>query len=259
MKHSLQKIVGGFTVIEYATFSNVGEKENNEDTVKVFVNPQTFTYGFVLADGLGGHGNGDVASNLVADCVGAIIENTDDITDTFLDECFSVSQRILMDEKEMKGLPSIKTTMVVLIINGRKASWGHVGDSRLYHFKKGKMISRTIDHSVPQMLAISGEIKESEIRHHPDRNKLLRALGIDDDSFSYEIDKINRRTVSDDTFLLCSDGFWEWIDEKTMSSILKKDLSVHDALMKMVSIVKSKGEGNDLDNYSAILVRIKKN
>lgn len=244
-------------MIEYATFSNVGEKENNEDAVKVFVNPETFTYGFVLADGLGGHGNGDIASNLVADCFGAIIENTADMTDSFLDDCFSISQRMLMDEKEMKGLSSIKTTMVVLTISGRKASWGHIGDSRLYHFKKGKLISRTIDHSVPQMLALSGEIKESEIRHHPDRNKLLSALGMDTDNLSYEIDKINRRTVVGDTFLLCSDGFWEWIDEKMMSSILKKDISAHDALMKMASIVESRGTGNDMDNYSAILVRIK--
>lgn len=243
-------------MIEYATFSDVGDKENNEDAVKVFVNPKTFTYGFVLADGLGGHGNGDIASNLVADCFGAIVENTDDISETFLDECFSISQNMLMNEKDIKGLPSIKTTMVALTINGRKASWGHIGDSRLYHFKKGKLLSRTVDHSVPQMLALSGEIKESEIRHHPDRNKLLSALGMDTDNLNYEIDKINRRTVPDDTFLLCSDGFWEWIDEKAMASILKKNLSAHDALMKMVSVVKAKGEGKDMDNYSAILVKI---
>lgn len=243
-------------MIDYATYSDVGEKENNEDTVKVFVNPHTSTYGFVLADGLGGHGNGDIASQLVAECVGAILENTAEMTDTFIDDCFTVSQRMLMDEKELKGLPSIKTTMVVLTINGRKASWGHIGDSRLYHFKKGKLISRTIDHSVPQLLAMSGEIKESEIRHHPDRNKLLSALGMDTDNLSYEVDKINRRTVIGDAFLLCSDGFWEWIDEKAISTILKKDISAYDALMKMVSVVKSKGQGKGMDNYSAILVKM---
>lgn len=243
-------------MIDYATFTDVGDKENNEDTVKVFVNPMTSTYGFVLADGLGGHGNGDIASKLVAECFGAIIQNTDTINETFLDDCFTVSQRMLMDEKEIRGLPSLKTTMVLLTISERKVCWGHIGDSRLYHFKKGKLISRTIDHSVPQMLAISGEIKESEIRHHPDRNKLLSALGMETDNLAYEIDKINRRSVAGDNYLLCSDGFWEWIDEKTMASILKKDISAYDALQKMVSIVKAKGAGKDMDNYSAILVKI---
>lgn len=248
---------GGFTVVEYATFSDVGEKENNEDAVKVFVNPQEFTYGFVLADGLGGHGNGDIASNLVTDCFGAIIENTEDITDDFLDDCFKISNSMLADEKEMKGIPSIKTTMVVLILKGRRASWGHIGDSRLYHFRKGKLISRTMDHSVVQMLADSGEIKESEIRHHPDRNKLLSALGMDADIVTYDVDSVDFRTVKGDSFLLCSDGFWEWIEEKNMSSILKQDMTAYDALMEMISIVKAKGEGNGMDNYSAILVNIK--
>ena len=63
-------------MIEYSTISDRGEKENNEDAVRVFVNQPLATYGFILADGLGGHGNGDVASNFVADCVGAAIENT---------------------------------------------------------------------------------------------------------------------------------------------------------------------------------------
>lgn len=248
---------GGFTVIDYATFSDVGEKENNEDAVKVFVNPQEFTYGFVLADGLGGHGNGDVASNLVTDCFGAIMENTEEINESFLDDCFKISNTMLAEEKEIKGLPSIKTTMVALIIKGRRASWGHIGDSRLYHFRKGKLISRTMDHSVVQMLADSGKIKESEIRHHPDRNKLLSALGMDSDIVTYDIDNVNFRILKGDSFLLCSDGFWEWIDEKNMASLLKKDTSAFDTLMEMITVVKANGEGKGMDNYSAILVDIK--
>ncbi len=244
-------------MIEYATFSDIGEKEKNEDAVKVFVNPHEFTYGFVLADGLGGHGNGDIASNLVTDCFGAVIENSEEISENFLDDCFKIANSMLTEEKELKGLPSIKTTMVALILKGKNATWGHIGDSRLYHFRKGKMISRTKDHSVVQMLADSGEIKESEIRRHPDRNKLLSALGMDDDTVNYDVDSVNFKTVKGDSFLLCSDGFWDWIDEKNMLSILKKDLSTYDALNEMIDIVKGKGLGNGMDNYSAILVNIK--
>lgn len=244
-------------MIEYATISEIGEKEKNEDAVKVFINQPLSTYGFVLADGLGGHGNGDIASNFVVDCVGAAIENTDGFGGVFLDQCFDTAQEMLMEEKELKGLHSIKTTMVMLLVTDSIAQWGHVGDSRLYHFRDGKMLSRTIDHSVPQMLALSGQIKEKEIRHHPDRSVLLRAMGSEWNAPAYEIAERHMRIKKGDTFLLCSDGFWEWIEEKTISKILKQELSAYDALSEMVAEVQANGVGKGMDNFSAILVNIK--
>lgn len=244
-------------MIEYATISEIGEKEANEDAVRVFINQPFVTYGFVLADGLGGHGNGDIASNLVVDCVGAAIEHTDSFGGTFIDECFDTAQKILMEEKDIKGLPSIKTTLVTLLITDKVAQWGHIGDSRLYHFRDGKQLSRTIDHSVPQMLAISGKIKEKDIRHHVDRSVLLRAMGAEWEEPAYEIDQRSMKVIKGDTFLLCSDGFWEWIDEKTMIKILKQGLSAYDSLRQMMAEVKANGAGHNMDNFSAILVNIK--
>lgn len=244
-------------MIEYASISEIGEKEHNEDSVRVFINQPLSTYGFVLADGLGGHGNGDIASNFVVDCVGAAIENTDAFDGVFIDECFDTAQEMLMEEKVAKGLNSIKTTMVLLLITDKIARWGHIGDSRLYHFRDYKQRSRTVDHSVPQMLAIKGQIKEREIRHHPDRNMLLRAMGADWDAPQYEISQRGKHIVAGDSFLLCSDGFWEWIEEKTIIKILKKDLAAFDALQEMVAEVKANGAGKGMDNYSAILVNIK--
>lgn len=244
-------------MIEYATVTEIGEKEHNEDAVRVFINQPLSTYGFVLADGLGGHGNGDIASNFVADCFGAAVENTDSFGGVFLDQCFDMAQEMLMDEKEIKGLSSIKTTMVTLLITNDIAQWGHIGDSRLYHFRDGKQISRTLDHSVPQMLELSGQIKEKDIRHHPDRSVLLRAMGAEWNAPAYEISQRNLQIKKGDSFLLCSDGFWEWIEEKTMIKILKKDISAFDALREMSAEVLANGKGKGMDNYSAILVNIK--
>ena len=244
-------------MIEYATVSEIGEKEHNEDAVKVFVNQPFSTYGFVLADGLGGHGHGDVASNLVVDYVGAAIENTDHMNEFFMDECFIAAQNMLMQEKEKKMLPAIKTTMVFLLLSDQYAQWGHIGDSRLYHFRDGKQLSCTLDHSVPQLLALSGQIKEKEIRHHPDRSVLLRAMGAEWDEPCYEIDQRQLKVLKGDTFLLCSDGFWEWIDEKSMIRILKKEPSTYDALREMTAEVRANGMGSGMDNYSAVLVNIK--
>ena len=243
-------------MVEYATFTDIGEKEANEDAVKVFVNQPYLTYGFVLADGLGGHGNGDIASHFVVDCVGAMIENTNRFDGAFIDECFDTAQQMLMEEKELKGFLSIKTTMVTLLITDHIAQWGHIGDSRLYHFRDGRQISKTVDHSVPQMLALSGQIKECEIRHHPDRSMLLRAMGAEWNGPAYEIDERNLKVKKGDSFLLCTDGFWEWIEEKTMLKILKRNLTAFDALQEMKKEVLGNGNRRGMDNYSAILVKI---
>lgn len=244
-------------MIQHASITSPGERPRNEDAVSAFQNIRTSTYAYVLADGLGGHGNGDIASNFVADCVGAAIENMDSSGETFIDQCFDTAQNLLMEEKDRSGYTSIKTTMVLLLITGNEATWGHIGDSRLYHFRNGKLLGRTLDHSVPQMLVITGQIKEKDIRHHPARSTLLRAMGAEWDNPEYEIDARHVRLEKGDSFLLCSDGFWEWIDEKKMQKILKKDISPYDTLRTMEAEVKLKGRGKNMDNYSAILVTVK--
>ena len=115
----------------------------------------------------------------------------------------------------------MKTTVVMLCVSGNNAYWTHVGDSRLYFFRKGKLVLHTKDHSIPQMLVAAGEIKEKNIRRHPDRNKLLRVMGTDWEEPQYAVsDPIELQ--EGDAFLLCSDGFWENIVEKQMQKCLKK-------------------------------------
>lgn len=244
-------------MIEYAVFSSAGEKNANEDAVKIVTNHALGTYGFLLADGLGGHGKGDIASRFVVDCAGAVIENAADVSDVLLDECFSTAQEMLMDEKEISGLRAMKSTLVILLVIKDTARWGHIGDSRLYHFRDGKVYRRTADHSVPQMLAESHQIKEREIRHHPDRSVLLRAMGAEWDSAAYEVDERGMSIKKGDAFLLCSDGLWEWIEEKAMIRILKKGLPAYDSIQELAQEAIANGQGHDLDNVSGILILIK--
>lgn len=244
-------------MIEYASVSKTGEKPRNEDAVRVFINRPLRTYGFVLADGLGGHDNGDLASNFAADCVGAAIENTDRIDADFLAQCFQIAQDMLMDEKERRSLNSIKTTLVILLITDGVARWGHIGDSRLYHFREGRLVGRTMDHSLPQMLALSGQIREADIRRHPERSVLLRAMGADWNSPAYEIDQSGLTVQPGDSFLLCSDGFWDWIDERAMLRCMKTEHSAFSALQRMTAEVTAAGTGRGMDNYSAILANIR--
>ena len=145
----------------------------------------------------------------------------------------------------------MKTTTTLLVVEGNRIRWGHIGDSRLYVFKKGKYKKRTMDHSVPQMLVLAHEIKEKEIRNHPDRNKLLRVMGIEWGYSKYDISAEEKRKEGY-SFLLCSDGFWELIDEKQMSATLKESENATEWIEKMSVIVKKSGEGKNMDNFSAI-------
>ena len=96
-----------------------------------------------------------------------------------LERCFMESQKRLMKKQaDENARQDLKTTLVLLRIVNGYVQWGHVGDSRLYYFKNGKIVKRTLDHSVPQMLVAAGEIDEKEIRHHPDRNRLVRVMGM---------------------------------------------------------------------------------
>ena len=104
------------------------------------------------------------------------------------------------------------------------------------------------------MLALAGEIKEKEIRHHPDRNRLLKVLGTESMGKYEESEEIVRGGRQ--AFLLCSDGFWELIDEKKMESTLRSSSTPQEWLDAMERIVIRNGRGIQMDNYSAITVWI---
>lgn len=238
-------------MILYDLLSNAGGRENNEDSVGMYQNEQE--YCFVLADGLGGHGKGEVASRLAVEtCVNVFAQ--EGAGEEVLSQSFDQAQQaILKGQKEDYHAQDMKTTLVLLHVGEEEIRWGHIGDSRLYYFKNKKLAERTLDHSVPQMLVAAGQIKEKQIRNHPDRNRLLRVLGIDWDAPKYQIGEMTAREGSQ-AFLLCSDGFWELIDEKKMQHCLKKAKTPGQWLTLMEEIVKKNGQGKNMDNYSAVAV-----
>ncbi len=237
--------------MKYAVFTDKGDREINEDSVGYVEKGNNFC--FVLCDGLGGHGMGDVASDLVKDVFCNCFSKTDDMVN-FLGETFGAAQQILMaEQKKHRASRKMKTTVVALTTDGKSAYIGHIGDSRLYVFKNNKVKTRTLDHSIPQMLVLSREIKESEIRNHPDRNIVLRVMGIEWEEPMYEL-AVPLPLKKCQAFLLCSDGFWELIEESKMCELLKKSASPNEWLTQMAEIVKQNGKGRNMDNYSAIAV-----
>ena len=237
-------------MITYTVFTDRGGREVNEDSARVF--EMDGKKCLVLCDGLGGHGKGEVASALVVEAVGQIFNSAQKIDEDFLRSAFQLSQEALIDEQiRQDAKTDMKTTAVAMYIDGNKVQWGHVGDSRLYAFAKNKVKLRTLDHSVPQMLVFAREIKEKQIRNHPDRNRLLRVMGIEWEKPMYELAE-QTQLEKYQAFLLCSDGFWELIDEKQMCKLLKNSSTVEEWMQAMVEVIKQNGIGKNMDNYTAI-------
>lgn len=238
-------------MVSYHLLSNAGDRENNEDNIGMYQHDGAFC--FVLADGLGGHGKGEEASRLAVEAAVRIFAAEGSGKES-LGHSFDEAQRsIAKAQEEDFRARDMKTTLVVLHAGEGQIQWGHIGDSRLYYFFNGKLAGRTLDHSVPQMLVAAGQLRESQIRNHPDRNRLLRVLGIDWDTPKYQIAEAIPRQGRQ-AFLLCSDGFWELVDEKKMMHCLKRAKNPEEWVSMMEEIVKKNGRGKNMDNYSAVAV-----
>jgi len=239
---------------DYAQLSCDGGREVNEDSVVCV--PAAIGVLVVVADGLGGHGRGEMASRLLTDVFEREFKaQQEPLPDEFLALAFETAQKeILKLQEEYRAPDEMKTTAVALAITGNSAYWAHCGDTRLYHFSRGKLKERTLDHSVPQMLVLSGEIKEKHIAGHPDRNKLLRVVGIPWDSPRYQIG--GPAVIAAETaFLLCTDGFWEHINPKMITKYLKKTKSAEEWLALMKTEVEKNAKGTAMDNYTAAAIR----
>lgn len=231
--------------------TNRGDREINEDSIGVFEEGSRFCA--LVCDGLGGHGHGEIASALAVQ----EFKNTFELKENkFLSTAFEKAQARILQEQNLRATKGeMKTTAVCLYVEGNRLAWGHIGDSRLYAFKKNKIKIHTYDHSVPQMLVYSRQIKEKQIRNHPDRNRLLKVLGTEWESTQYELSDWYDFDAFD-SFLLCSDGFWELIEDKQMEKTLKRSETPQQWISQMTEIVRKNGAGKNMDNYSAIAVWI---
>lgn len=200
-------------MFQTAEYTNIGGRSCNEDSVAGTLWGEDGIC-LVVADGLGGHGGGDKASQAVCRTVcsnwnGAATEET-------------LRTLLVMAHGNVLTLQdpriAMKSTAVALAIRGGTAAWAHVGDTRLYHFHDGHLVFQTRDHSASQLAVMLGDITPDQIRFHTDRNRVLRALG--------QTGELQVETGSEvlapghHAFLLCSDGFWEYVLEAEMEADL---------------------------------------
>lgn len=237
--------------VTHASINEQGKRPYQEDTVGW--GPVGERTVFAVADGLGGHGCGDLASKkMVEAALGSLTEDCE--MDEYWPEVFQKgNEELCRLQEENQMLNSMKTTLAVTVIEDNIIYGAYIGDSRIYIFEKGKITYRSLDHSVPQMLVSAGELSEKKIRNHPDRNRLLKVLGDRDRVIKPQIiPSYHMRKFA--AILLCTDGFWENVLETEMEKTLRKSQSPQEWADKMKKIAERRGRFKNQDNFSAMCI-----
>jgi serine/threonine protein phosphatase PrpC len=238
-----------------ASYSHVGAREVNEDSVAIAADGERAC--FIVADGLGGHAGGERASRLAVDAAlahwraGAGRPLRELLTGA-LEAAHAAVRKV---QRAEPALEDMRTTLVMLVIDGGRCGWAHVGDSRLYRFEAGRVVWQTKDHSVPQFLVANGELDASGIRNHPDRSRLLGTLGNDEDQVFPSLRELERPAAAGDSFVLCTDGFWEDVLEPAMEAGWAAQPEPRAWVEALGGRVEAAGRG-DRDNCTVLAVRI---
>ena len=230
-----------------AARTHIGKvRASNQDAV--LVRPGKYgLYG--VADGMGGHKAGDVASKMAV----AVIENTLKDARPSADMLRTAIQEAnLMIYEEQLGNPDYSgmgTTMTVIWEDGDRVLLGHVGDSRAYRIRKNEIKQVSLDHSMVAEMVRSGYLTEREARVHPYRNIITRALGTDD-SVEVDVDVLDKQ--EGDIYLLCSDGLSEYVLPEQMVKVTRRN-----SLEKAADILLNLAlDGGGRDNISVVLAEV---
>lgn len=243
--------------LSYATLSNPGGRKVNEDAANCLLLSDKRGC-WVIADGLGGHGGGDVASNVAVNSVIASYQTKPELSSEQLGNMLALAhQAILHGQQDHDRLSAMRSTVVVLMLQDAQAWWAHVGDSRLYYFSHGLIVHQTKDHSVPQVMVDAGDISADDIRHHEDRNRLTRSLGNNGKLRTTVLDHA-MPIAGGDVFLLCTDGFWEFVTEADMQATLATSATLTAWLTAMEHILLRRATAS-FDNYTATAVFVEAN
>jgi PPM family protein phosphatase len=234
--------------------SRKGGRQLNQDRVGHAYTAESIC--MVLADGMGGHARGEVAAQLCVDVVLGMFQklsnpHIDDVTEFLLDSVYTSHQTINDYAAKHKLKDSPRTTCVICLIQGGRAWWAHVGDSRLYHFSSDGLVSRTRDHSAVQHLVDDGVVTEEEAYTHPDRNRLYNSVG----GFILPNIELSAGVTlrEGDNLLMASDGFWaEFRPDEIMSTL--RVYALRQAVTQMLEHAEFRA-GDQSDNLSVVALR----
>ena len=237
------------------SITDVGlKRKGNEDSCSYLQTINGFL--FVVCDGIGGHVGGATASTVAVNSTVDFFnkEKYKNLKQALIDSIVYSNRKILDVVAEKPELKGMGTTICILLIHEDKVWFAHVGDSRIYLFNscEQKLHRLTKDHSVVQALVDKGEILESEAESHPQRNRILRALGIKQEVHP-DVTNSPLLPATGDIFLLCTDGLSCMVNDETLQQILTTNISLQEKGTSMLHLANQSG---GVDNITIQLVQI---
>lgn len=248
--------------ISYQALTDVGRKrKGNEDSL--FVNPEQNL--FVVADGMGGHAAGEVASQVAVDSINEFVcltSGDEEITWPFgLDENISydgnrlktairyANRKVLEATRERSEYEGMATTVAAILVDGHSANLGHVGDSRVYLLRDSTITQLTSDHSWVNEQLQSGIISAEQARGHPLRNVVTRALGGKAD---LQVDMQVQKMAPDDVLLICSDGLTTMVPDEDIARVV--DSAKGDIEKAARALIAEANARGGEDNITVVLI-----
>ena len=229
--------------------SRIGGRAVNEDAVgKISRNGITCV---AVADGLGGHNSGEVASKTAIDSLFKSFADSPAFSREALEKYVnSANKEVFRRAGTDPMYINMSSTLAAILIKGKRAVWCNVGDSRLYRFKNSRIAEVTEDHSLAFKDFMDGRIEYDDIRRSENQCKLTNAVG----SYIKDLEISDICAAEPGTsFLLCTDGWWEYVTEDDMEDTLKASSNTREWLESMLEIRESRAP-RDSDNYTAAVI-----
>lgn len=243
--------------MKYAAISDKGIiREQNEDFWNIVLDTDGNPQAFIVADGMGGHEAGDVASRMAVETISKEVAlqmqsgNISSVRQVLEKAVLGANEEIYQYALRNLNGSSTGTTLTAGLLHKGKLTIAHIGDSRLYLIRKGFIEKLTRDHSFVGELVEKGILDPEEARKHPLRNQITRALGYEK---QVRIDFFELDVQKDDIFLFCTDGLTLKMTSDELLSMLSTEKDLNEILKNMVALANERGGE---DNITAIAVKM---
>lgn len=228
------------------------QRDNNEDYVQIYRNQQKVTFA-VVADGMGGHLGGDIASDMVVTHFGEAFEKTDSadihtIAHWAKQLLTLENKRVIQASQKKVELTNMGTTLVGAFVFPTKLLVVNVGDSRCYLYRHSQLRQLSFDHSLVNELLISGAITAQEAKHHPNKNIITQSLGVSE-GVSPTFGFFDLQTQ--DQILLCSDGLTNMVDDDQIAQVLAESQTSEQKCDQLITAANAAG---GQDNITVLLI-----
>lgn len=235
-------------------------RDHNEDSILCCEFPHSDVSLLVVADGVGGHEGGEVASHLAVDTMQEVVSKAvlqansgggyadNWLTHTLQQAIQEANSTILQQQQARPQYHNMASTVVAILVKRQQLAISHLGDSRCYRLNDGALQQITQDHTVLQKMLQEGKINQQEFEASPMHNLISQALGLEE---SPEIE-VTQHTLQQHTYLLCSDGLSNCASAEEIAAILAMDIPLNECVDQLITVANDNG---GIDNISVVLLR----